>query len=149
VNHVPFRANSKNDLMVQFDRLAAVTPCKHGDGDAKYCSLAFEVVTPLLKALSGVKFEHHLKRTLFDPLGLNGTGYWTDALGSSPLAKGHQTRRAPNGNKPGLLELDHALDNLGRHVGFASCRLITTAPDLVGAEMRLRSQRVALMSRAS
>lgn len=63
---------------------------------------------------------------------MTASGYWAQADDEKfPLAKGHQIRPFADGVRPGLLQVTHALDNLGSDVGLPSCRLVSTAEDIV------------------
>jgi len=100
------------------------------DDMAKYSSLTQHVALPIIERLTDMAFEEFVQEAIFEPLGMSSTGFWARDT-NNEMAAGFQTRRYAEGLRDGMLRVEHAFDKMGKDVGMASMRMITTSEDMV------------------
>ena len=72
---VGVRRGRGETLMEFMDKLAKV-PLLYQPGERWMYSLSTDVCGALVEKISGKRFDHYLKETIFDPLGMNDTGFF-------------------------------------------------------------------------
>ena len=115
------------------DRLAAIPLDFEPESNFKYSTCA-DILGALIEEVSGMKYSEFLKKEIFDPLGMEDTGFFVPAEKLDRLASGYQTPEAEDGTRS-LRKYDWnnlGINNIPDHApGFESggAGLVSTLDD--------------------
>lgn len=145
-------------LAQMIDVLAGL-PLSYQPGTRWEYSIATDVLGRVVEVVSGLRFDAYLQTRIFDPLGLNDTGFVVPAKDASRLVTNYMGASLADKMQPGLRRIDELpypgayLQAVPRLSGGGG--LVTTLPDaltlvaslLTGSPMLLRDDTRALMMR--
>jgi CubicO group peptidase (beta-lactamase class C family) len=77
---------SKKDMKAMIDRVAAI-PLLAQPGEKWSYSIGIDVQGAIVERLSGMKFGEYLKKNIFQPLGMNDSGFWLTEKDRSRFAE--------------------------------------------------------------
>ncbi len=90
---VGVRRGAGETLMKFMDKLSRV-PLRYQPGERWMYSLSTDICGALVEKISGQRFDHFLKETIFDPLGMKDTAFAVEAGKADRLCANY--RRAPD-----------------------------------------------------
>lgn len=99
--------------------------------EGAYSNAGYNLLAHVVEQASGMSYEAYLRKTIFEPLGMSGTGHF-GSTGSPPAAAGAPAVPVANGYlpapPPSMRVTPPPADPVGFMIGSGS--LVSTAPDL-------------------
>jgi CubicO group peptidase (beta-lactamase class C family) len=83
----------RGETLRSFVEKLAQAPLRYDPGEQWMYSYATDVCGYLVEAISGTPFDQYLQEHIFDPLGMNDTGFFVDPEKADRLAAGYRRAR--------------------------------------------------------
>lgn len=93
-------------------------PLAHTPGEPHYSNLGYTVLAMVVEAVSGRDWEDHLRATIWEPLGMDDTGFRFAGRDQSRFARGYREGRADEVISRRIAELGGADRNLRGNGGI-------------------------------